>query len=300
MINIALSTDQRGFAINATLIASILRRASRPVHVRCWCRGFLAESFETGPLKVEFLAASGEAPGKYPLLSGPAAYDRLLVIRDCPDWDRCMVMDYDQLVLCDLAPLFDLDLGDHLLAEEKFTYEARESSAACVRRHEGEHYFAGAVQGGAREEFFMAADAMAQAIGRDRKAGISAIWHAESHWNRVLVDMPPTVVLSPAYGRPEGQATEFAAKILMSREGAEMDDAPSPPRHARRHGYAGMDCRDGMDADNSEDARLADTLARITGWVRVVSLPERDDRRRELCANWEPFGFSTCNIPEPC
>jgi histo-blood group ABO system transferase len=27
-----------------------------------------------------------------------------------------MVMDYDQLVLCDLAPMFELDLGDHLLA----------------------------------------------------------------------------------------------------------------------------------------------------------------------------------------
>jgi histo-blood group ABO system transferase len=65
---------------------------------------------------MEFLAADGEVTGKYPTMSGPAAYDRLLVIRDCLDWDRCLVMDYDQLVLCDLAPLFDLELGDHLLA----------------------------------------------------------------------------------------------------------------------------------------------------------------------------------------
>lgn len=27
-------------------------------------------------------------------------------------------MDYDQLALCDLAPLFDMDLGDHLLASK--------------------------------------------------------------------------------------------------------------------------------------------------------------------------------------
>ena len=65
---------------------------------------------------MEFLPAVEEVTGRYPGSSGPSAYDRLLVIRDCPDWDRCMVMDYDQLVLCDLGPLFDRDLGDHLLA----------------------------------------------------------------------------------------------------------------------------------------------------------------------------------------
>lgn len=116
MIRLALSTDARGHSYHATLIASILRRTELPVHVRCWCRGFLPDSFESGPLKVEFLAADKEVTGKYPRNSGPAAYDRLLVIRDCPDWDRCMVMDCDQLVLCDLAPLFEMDLGDHLLA----------------------------------------------------------------------------------------------------------------------------------------------------------------------------------------
>ena len=115
-INIALSTDARGHDINATLIASIMRRTQWNVQIRCWCVGFLPESFEVGKLKVEFLPASGDHANKYPSQSGPAAYDRLLVIRDCPDWDRCMVMDYDQLVLCDLSPLFELDLGDHLLA----------------------------------------------------------------------------------------------------------------------------------------------------------------------------------------
>ena len=115
-IQLALSTDERGFSYNATLIASILRRTQLPVHVRCWCREFLPDSFETGRLRVEFLPAVEPVTGRFPGSSGPSAYDRLLVIRDCPDWDRCMVMDYDQLVLCDLAHLFELDLGDHLLA----------------------------------------------------------------------------------------------------------------------------------------------------------------------------------------
>jgi hypothetical protein len=87
-LQIALSTDAKGNPINATLIASILRRTKVPVHVRCWCRGFLSESFESGPLKVEFIPTDEVVTGKFPSQSGPAAYDRLLVIRDCPDWDR--------------------------------------------------------------------------------------------------------------------------------------------------------------------------------------------------------------------
>jgi histo-blood group ABO system transferase len=115
-LNLAISTDSQGYPQNATLIASILRRATVPVHVRCWCRGFLPESFETGPLKVEFLAADGEVTGTFPGYVGPAVFDRLRVIRDAVDWDKCLIMDYDQVALCDLAPLFDLDLGDKLLA----------------------------------------------------------------------------------------------------------------------------------------------------------------------------------------
>ena len=116
MIRIALSTDAKGHPYHSTLIASILRRASLPVHVRCWCRGFAPESFETGPLKVEFIHTDEEVTGKFPGYVGPAVFDRLRVIRDATDWDKCLIMDYDQLALCDLAPLFEMDLGNHLLA----------------------------------------------------------------------------------------------------------------------------------------------------------------------------------------
>lgn len=116
MITLAISTDERGFAYNATLIASILRRTGRAVWVRCWCRGFLPESFETGRLRVEFRPAVEEVTGRFPGYVGAAVFDRLRVIGGCEDWDRCLVMDYDQVALCDIAPLFDMDLGDSLLA----------------------------------------------------------------------------------------------------------------------------------------------------------------------------------------
>lgn len=116
MLRLAISTDAAGFRPNATLIASILRRTALPVHVRCWCRGFSPESFESGRLKVEFFRTDEEVTGKFPGYVGPAVFDRLRVIRDAVDWDQCLIMDYDQLALCDLAPLFELDLGNKLLA----------------------------------------------------------------------------------------------------------------------------------------------------------------------------------------
>ena len=116
MLRLALSTDAAGFPYNATLIASILRRTASPLHVRCWCRGFRPESFETGPLRVEFIEANQQVTGKFPSYVGPAVFDRLRVIEQAEDWDRCLIMDYDQVALCDLAPLFGMDLGDHLLA----------------------------------------------------------------------------------------------------------------------------------------------------------------------------------------
>lgn len=115
-IQLAISTDATGYEVNATLIASILRRTAARVHVRCWCRGFLPESFESGQLKVEFIPSGEEVFGKVPNYVGSAVFDRLQVINQCEDWDLCLIMDYDQLVLCDLSVLFQVELGDHLLA----------------------------------------------------------------------------------------------------------------------------------------------------------------------------------------
>lgn len=120
MIRITLSSDAKGHGNSATLIASILRRTESPVHVRCWCRGYLPESFECGPLKVEFFGAEEEVTGRYPGHVNPAVFDRLRVIRDGTDWDRCLVLDHDMVVLCDLAPYFAEEFDGNLLMGRLF------------------------------------------------------------------------------------------------------------------------------------------------------------------------------------
>lgn len=120
MIRITISSDAKGHGNSATLIASILRRTESPVHVRCWCRGYLPGSFESGRLKVEFFGAEEEVTGRYPGHVNAAVFDRLRVIRDGKDWDRCLVMDHDMIVLCDLAPYFAEDFEGNLLMGRLF------------------------------------------------------------------------------------------------------------------------------------------------------------------------------------
>jgi lipopolysaccharide biosynthesis glycosyltransferase len=120
MIRIALSTDIKGHPHNATLIASILRRTKSTVHVRCWCRGFAPPSFETGRLKVEFISATEEVTGRYPAHVSTAVFDRLRVIRDSVDWDRCLIMDHDMICLSDLAEYFQEDFEGNLLMGRLF------------------------------------------------------------------------------------------------------------------------------------------------------------------------------------
>lgn len=120
MICIAISSDAKGHGNSSTLLASIVRRTKQPVHVRCWCRGYLPPSFESGRLKVEFLPAEEEVTGRYPGHVNQAVFDRLRIIRDGSDWERCLIMDHDMIALCDLAPYFAEDFEGNLLMGRLF------------------------------------------------------------------------------------------------------------------------------------------------------------------------------------
>lgn len=119
-ITIAISSDVRGFSAHATLIASILRRTTRNVWVKYWCRDFEQESFETDRLKVDFIPSGEKRDGNYPGHVPPAVFDRLEVIRQAPEWDRCLIMDHDMIVTCDLGDYFDEEFEGNLLMGRLF------------------------------------------------------------------------------------------------------------------------------------------------------------------------------------
>jgi lipopolysaccharide biosynthesis glycosyltransferase len=119
-ICITISTDAQGFSKNATLLASIVRRTNRKVSIRCYTRGFSQESFAIRNLQVDFVRSEEEVTGRYPGHVPVAVFDRLRVIRDETEWDRCLVLDHDMIFLSDLGEYFDEDFEGNLLMGRLF------------------------------------------------------------------------------------------------------------------------------------------------------------------------------------
>ena len=118
--NIALSSNRTGLVYNSTLLASVMRRTKRNVHVKFYTQGFHEESFETGRLRVEFIPVHDPVEGQYPKHVPNAVFDRLRVIKDASEWDRCLILDHDMVVLCDLGDYFDEEFEGNMLMGRHF------------------------------------------------------------------------------------------------------------------------------------------------------------------------------------
>lgn len=120
---------------------------------------------------------------------------------------------YDYIYLCDADMRFEAPIGDEIFSplvgtqhpgfvgKRDLPYETRPESAAFVRR--GTTYYAGGFVGGERRAFLNLAASIAAQIDTDAAAGITAVWHDESHLNCQFALYPPTVTLSPSYCYPD-------------------------------------------------------------------------------------------------
>jgi hypothetical protein len=71
------------------------------------------------------------------------------------------------------------------------------------------NYFCGGFNGGTSSAFLAMAGTIREAVDRDSKNGITAVWHDESHLNRYLYDNPPARILLPEFCYPESELTAF-------------------------------------------------------------------------------------------
>lgn len=78
-------------------------------------------------------------------------------------------------------------------------YERREESTAYVPFGAGGRYHPGAFVGGTRKAFTELAGYLADAVDRDIRNGVHAVWYEESHLNRYLLDHPPALILDKRY-----------------------------------------------------------------------------------------------------
>lgn len=74
-------------------------------------------------------------------------------------------------------------------------------------------YAAGGFQGGKTPMFIEAMKAMKKSIDQDFENNYIAKWNDESHWNKYLLDHPPSVVLDSAYVYPDSMIDEYYVKV---------------------------------------------------------------------------------------
>lgn len=174
-----------------------------------------------------------------------------VLLRGVPGWPQATLyryhavlenaedLQYEHLFLCDADMYFEAKVGTEILGEivatqhpgyvthTDFPYENRPESTAFVAS--GNTYYAGGFVGGEREAFLHLAERIAFAIDEDDKNGILARWHDESHLNRVLAGVPPTVMLSPSYCYPD-DASGYPWISRYERKLVALDKSPAERR----------------------------------------------------------------------
>jgi histo-blood group ABO system transferase len=125
---------------------------------------------------------------------------RYALFSNLPKKDFYFYIDADMRIL---NPIGDEILTHRLAAEhfgfkgKKGTHEDNPNSLAYISPEEDYTYCWGAFQGGA--SYLEDAKILNERIMQDYENGIIAKWHDESHWNKFLIDYPPTVRLPYKY-----------------------------------------------------------------------------------------------------
>jgi len=160
---------------------------------------------------------------------GPTLHRYRTMLRAKKDLLAC-----DYVYYCDVDSRFVRPVGNEIFGDlvatihfgfaekpwREWTLEGRLGSRACIAaqdRRRLRHYYCGGFQGGRAAVFVAAMRAMDAAIAADESRGVTACWHDESHWNRYLIDHPPTRELShdymcPATWRPDSQRIVIVGK----------------------------------------------------------------------------------------
>ena len=120
--------------------------------------------------------------------------------------DYCFYMDADMRID---APVGQEILGDLVATRHGYqsyhdpknqSFDRNPKSLAYVHPSEKTvTYYAGGFNGGKTQNFMKMSEVIADRVNKDLENNVVALWHAESHMNRYLIDNPPTLDLSPEY-----------------------------------------------------------------------------------------------------
>lgn len=173
---------------------------------------FVLHVFTDDPSRAEFMSTSWNVEvqtHQIPPLKWPeATLDRYSVFSDGGDQineDILIHLDADMIIRGDIYPRLieaSLNTGIFLVRHpgyyrktrpnflrQVFTtsplgdWESNPKSQACVPKKDRKTYFCGGVWGGRRKDFLSLVSTLAQRVEEDKRNGVMAKWHDESHLN---------------------------------------------------------------------------------------------------------------------
>jgi hypothetical protein len=103
----------------------------------------------------------------------------------------------------------------YFLSDHTGSWEIRPESAAFVDQKLRKAYYCGGIQGGRADQYLKASAILANRIEVDKRNGVLATWHDESHWNWFLANYPGSFTeLNAGYCFAEGKNIPFEKKII--------------------------------------------------------------------------------------
>lgn len=78
---------------------------------------------------------------------------------------------------------------------DRFSYDRNPKSTAYIPKGMGKYYVAGGFNGGRSEAFLKMSRILAENTRIDKKNGVMALWHDESHLNKYILDKNPLILL---------------------------------------------------------------------------------------------------------
>jgi histo-blood group ABO system transferase len=138
--------------------------------------------------------------------------------------DYLFYLDADMLVVGEVG---DEILGDGLTAithpysesrSKKNTYELNEKSTAYLEdTNLINPYCCGGFQGGTSEAYLKMSEEIASRVDKDNNNGIVARWHDETHYNKYLTEVRPSIILGRDYCTPEKEQNENSKILALDK-----------------------------------------------------------------------------------
>lgn len=91
-------------------------------------------------------------------------------------------------------------------------FENNEQSLAFVHPTSAKHYVQGCLNGGSKDAYLKMSQELADNIDLDKKNGIVAVWHDESHLNAYYAKKNQFKALHPGFATPEARVKHFPFK----------------------------------------------------------------------------------------